>query len=199
MAVLYRLFARISLAIWMVGAVAVGATLQARHLLALPAASIGQSARDESVAMLARGGQGLAVWHVLSADCACSRKVAEHLATRAPIAGSIETIVWVAKNDAPPPQTGALRLLVITPDDLQRRFGAVAAPQLIAVDAQGAVRYVGGYSRSKQGEPQDTAIIGTLATGGKAAALPLFGCAVSEELARLTDPVGVETLSSRGR
>ena len=199
MAVLSRLFARVSLAIWMVGAVAVGATLQARHLLALPAASIGQPARDESVTMLARGGHRLAVWHVLSADCACSHKVAEHLATRAPVAGSIETVVWVAGSDALPPQTGAMGLLVITPAELQRRFGAVAAPQLIAIDARGAVRYVGGYSRSKQEEPQDTAIIGALAAGGEPAALPLFGCAVSEELARLADPVGVEILNPRGR
>lgn len=197
-ALVSRMFARVSLIIWMVGAVAVGATLQARHLLALPTGSIAQAVRDDSATMLRGSKQTLAVWHVLSADCACSRKVAAHLAERAVIDGTIETIVWVSRTgDAP--QTGAMLLVTVTPDELQRRFGAIAAPQIIAIDSLGAVRYVGGYSKRKQGSIEDTRIIAALARGADTAPLPVFGCAVAQELVEKTDPVGLEAIAQKVR
>jgi hypothetical protein len=200
MALVSRMLGRVSLVIWMVAVIAIGGTLEARHLLALPVASIGEVAREASTTLLADAHRELAVWHVLSADCRCSLRVAAHLAERPVVPGTVETILWVTKTSEGPPQhTGAMRVITLTPAELQQRFGAIAAPQMIAIDARGVVRYVGGYSRLKQGELQDTAIIAKLAGGAEQAPLPLFGCAVSEELARRADPLGLDTVAQKGR
>lgn len=171
------------LAAWFVGMVVVGAGLLAKHLVALPTAS----AADVAPAMNAlrtdsERGQWLAV-HVLSADCRCSRRVAEHLAQSERPSDWKEVVLWV--GDGPidvhlDPAHFDVRHLSVA--DLVTT-GVEAAPSLILVDPNGKVRYSGGYTDRKQGAfVADLKILRAVHEGESVAPLPLFGCAVSERL-----------------
>ncbi|MEO9142000.1 MAG: hypothetical protein ABI332_06995 [Polyangiaceae bacterium] len=181
------------LAAWFVGMVVVGAGLLAKHLVALPT----PRAVDVAPAMNAlrtesEKGQWLAV-HVLSADCRCSRRVAEHLAQSERPNDWKEVVLWV--GDGPidvhlDPAYFDVRHVSVA--DLVAS-GIEAAPSLILVDPSGAVRYSGGYTDRKQGALiADLKLLSEVHAGETVAALPLFGCAVSErlqgELASLPTP-----------
>ncbi|HEX7667220.1 MAG TPA: hypothetical protein VF407_21965 [Polyangiaceae bacterium] len=171
------------LAAWFVGMVVVGSGLLAKHLVALPVAS----AVDVAPAMNAlrddaEKNQWLAV-HVLSVDCRCSRRIAEHLAQSDRPRDWKEIVLWV--GDGPidvhldPAHFDVRRISVA---DLVGA-GVEAAPSLLVLDPEGHVRYSGGYTDRKQGVVvADVRILDAVHRGEVVDPLPLFGCAVSDRL-----------------
>ena len=103
----------------------------------------------------------------------------------------------VDDDGAPGPEDPALRaagfhVKVITPATLRARFHIEAAPLLVVGRPDGAVGYVGGYSRHKQSTAyEDLAILADLREHTDRTALPVFGCATSERLASALDPLGL--------
>ena len=65
-----------------------------------------------------------------------------------------------------------------------------AIPVDSAGPAAGEVRYAGGYTERKQALfPRDREIVAALRAGDEVTPLPVFGCAVSNELKRTINPL----------
>lgn len=134
------------------------------------------------------------VTHVLYAECRCSQRILDHLVTRRARSDVSERAVLV---DAPPELAARLRAAgyrveVTTPSELKAHYAIEAAPLLIVADPQQVVRYLGGYTRTRQALAlHDLAIIDQVRRGAVADELPLLGCAVSRRLQRLLDPLGL--------
>ena len=77
-------------------------------------------------------------------------------------------------------------------ETLAVRYQVKAVPLLVVLSEGGHVRYAGGYTTRKQGpEPRDVSIIERARAVESVEALPVFGCAVAEELRTRLDPTGV--------
>ena len=183
------------------------ATLSAAHLYALPKPAISDPALEAALVGL-RGRADRDRWlavHVLYAQCRCSARIVEHLAaSRRPARGRVgETLLLV--GDASDLRASVdritargIRVLATTAEQLRDRFHVEAAPLLLVVSPGGQVRYSGGYSDRKQSLAlRDRDIIEELTAGGSAPELPLLGCAVSEQLQRLLDPLALRAPRSR--
>jgi hypothetical protein len=178
------------------GLISVG--LLAKHLVAMPVPEAHDPALAAVVAQT-RGLRGIGDWlgvHVLYGECPCSRKIAEVLLdpARPRPQALTETLVLVGADPALEARAAAAGFAVdvVSPEDLEARWGVQAAPLLVLADPADQVRYVGGYTARKQGpDVQDIEILTQLRADAPVAPLPLFGCAVSQALRAAADPVGL--------
>jgi hypothetical protein len=188
--------ARAALAAWLVGTSALGGVLLIRHMIALPTPPLSDRAlRDALTAELPDAGWRVA--HVMYRACPCSRRTIDHLVAGPRPSGVRELVLVVDDKGEPGPEDGRLaaagfRVLVITPDELHRRYDLEAAPVMVVLSPAGELAYIGGYNRHKQSPAyQDVAIIADLQGRETVSTLPVFGCATSKRLARLVDPLGL--------
>ena len=192
-----------ALSAWFVGLLVVGATLLARHVLALPAPSAASDGRlRHAIAALDAsdprvGGATEPSWsavHVLYASCRCSERIAEHLAASVRPARLRETVLFIGHDEA---LEGALtshgfRVQELSEDALATAFGIDAAPLFVIENERAELLYVGGYTERKQGlATRDLSIVRDLRAGLSVAPLPIFGCAVSRELREKTNPLAL--------
>jgi len=134
--------------------------------------------------------------HILAANCACSRAVAEHLIARGPLRNLKETIVLVGTDHELQRrlQSAAIAVTSMSADEAGGRYGLHGAPWLVFIGPDGAIRYAGGYSAERNARDgyQDVRLWNTLRAGGATAPLPAYGCAVGKRLQRNIDPLGVK-------
>lgn len=189
---------RLLFAAWVVALSILGAALLAFHLVALPAPSPTDprlTAAIDASRTPADAGRWL-VLHVLYARCQCSQRILDHLRRDRRPPDVVERIVIV--DDPPGPIPGGsipgFAIESMTTDELVARYHVEAAPLLIVVSPDGAVRYAGGYTESKQGNAiHDLEVISAIRRGTFVSRLPLFGCAVSAALSRTMDPLGLKS------
>lgn len=200
-----RVLAKGAFVVWAALLFVTATSLSAAHFYAQPS----PDSRDAELERALNGlrsakdrNQWLAV-HVLYAQCRCSRRILHHLATSARPGQVREKLLLVGWHDelAPTLHQIAARGFEITrttPTELRDRFHVEAAPLLLVIAPQGAVRYAGGYTERKQGpNPLDREIIAKLTSNQGASQLPLFGCAVSKELQALLDPLALRVLREK--
>lgn len=190
-------FGRSLLVLWAAAAFVLSAYLLGSHLVALPAPQSVDPRLAAAVSAYARthpGASGLMV-HALYEGCRCSTNVVDHLVARGPRAG--RELVLLVGGAGASTIDGRLRAAgfdtrVLNAEQLHEGYGIEAAPVLIVADGAGVVRYVGGYGDRKQSPiVRDVEIDERIARGETVAPLPLFGCAVSEQLRSSLDPLGV--------
>lgn len=163
--------------------VLVGASLLAKHLVALPT-PVGDAKLARSLSSLRRpgSGHGWASAHVLYGACRCSQNVVKHLLSTQRPNGWDEMILWVGPALPDPALDARFRVNRISSQELSR-LGIQAAPLLVVLDPTDHLRYVGGYSTRKQGaQLEDLRIFAAVQSTSVIAGLPVFGCAVSERL-----------------
>ena len=182
------------------GAVSVVAvSLMARHELALPSPAADDPGFQRAVNELRPSDVGAAatdwsVIHVLYAQCRCSQRIVEHLVGRERPIGVKERVLLVGDGAeyAAKLTSAGFGVVLATPAEMKEHYHVESAPLLVVSDPTGRVRYSGGYTREKQGpDIRDLAIIGELRSGGTPAELPTLGCAVSDELKKLINPLGL--------
>jgi hypothetical protein len=204
---LERWIARGVLSLWFPAVLVVCAYLLGGHVLTLPSPTSDSVRLTSAFAAIrdtrdSRAGERWIALHVLYEGCRCSTQVLDHLLARGVETGTTERVVLVrtgeSAGESNDPSTASrikaagFDLEVISTEDLANRYGIEAAPLLVVSDPQGAVRYVGGYTDRKQSVViHDHEIIASLRGGAKVAPLPVFGCAVSKELGRRVDPLGL--------
>jgi len=160
----------------------VGASLLAKHLVALPAPSADPSLAASLSTLRSPGSaRRWASVHVLYAACRCSQNIVKHLIATTRPAGWDEVVLWVGPGEPDPALNQHFRIERLTSAELAR-FGIQAAPLLAVLDPTNHLRYVGGYSARKQGPQIDDLRIFSEAQTASLPGLPLFGCAVSERL-----------------
>lgn len=191
-----RFFGRVILGGWLLVTSVGGATLLGRHLIPLPATA---AAGPNMTALLALRGPGeeasqLTAYHVLYAECRCSQRIAEHLVMRARPKGVVEHVLVVGREDAlvSKLEASGYRVHQVAPADLLPTYGVEAAPLFVVVSRTGALLYAGGYTARKQGfDVQDVTILRAALASRTTEPLPVYGCAVSERLAKSLNPVSV--------
>jgi hypothetical protein len=189
-----RRLLRAAFAFWVAAGLIVGAFLTAAHSYGLPRPT--EPALQAGMKALREPGEdGTLVAHVLYQKCRCSRRILDHLVARKALPGITEKVVLV---DADPEIVASLRgagyqALPTTAAVLRDRYHVEAAPLLVVADGDGRLRYQGGYSGHAQGaDLQDLQIIRAALAEAETRSLPLFGCAVSRELQRALDPLGIK-------
>ena len=183
---------RAVVAAWFIVVALVSASLMARHLVALPRPTHARELAAALGAFRPVGAAGsLAIVHVLYAECRCSKLVAEHLASKPRPAGVVEHVVIVGQDEALGSSLASRGFAVQFVSERQlAAWGIEAAPLFVVLSAAGEVRYAGGYTERKQALfPRDREIVAALRAGDEVTPLPVFGCAVSNELKRTINPL----------
>lgn len=174
---------------WFLASTLVSATLLARHLVPLPA---GAAADMRLGALRADATRGWLVVHVLYAGCKCSQQIVHHLVGRSPSAEASEVVLWIGSDSKLEAELEGARfaLVRVGAKELVPRFGVEAAPLLVILDPDDVERYRGGYTDRKQAYPvRDEELLRDAMSGAAPVALPLFGCALSQRLRELIDPL----------
>jgi hypothetical protein len=134
------------------------------------------------------------VVHVIYAGCSCTARLFAHLTQRARFVDADEIVLFVGDDPAKrhAAENAGLRFTTASPAVLAERYGIEAAPLLIAFDAAGRLRYLGGYyNHPSTIFPLDEKIHAQVAQGAAPAPLPVFGCAVSPRLQNSVDPLRI--------
>jgi hypothetical protein len=191
-----RALAKVVFWAWAPIAIAIGATLMLGHWYTLPRPTTADSSLAMALGSL-RTDDERDVWlatHVLYSECRCSGRILTHLFERGPLHGVAEKILLVGANVEYERRGRAagFAVKVVSARELADEFHVQAVPLLVVQDPSNGVQYLGGYTDRKQGpDIRDTSVIRDLIAGQKRRELPLFGCAVSEKLQALLDPLGI--------
>ena len=183
-----------ALGLWSVVLLVGGAYLLAAHVAPLPEPAVGVLAAGVAHERRAdEAGQWLAL-HALFSDCGCSQRVIAHLLSRRPLEGVKERVLLVG-GSAGSSYAADLRAAGYPVDELDEtalgdRYGFEGVPAFALVDPHDRVRYLGGYTRTKQGADfVDVAATRAALRGDTVTPLPVFGCAVSRSLRERRDPL----------
>jgi hypothetical protein len=193
-----RVLSLATLGAWSAVLLVGGAYLLAAHVAPLP-----QPTREALAADVAHerradeAGQWLAL-HALFTDCGCSQRVIAHLLARRPLDGVKERVLLVGGGAGSAASYAAdLRAAGYPVDELDEtalgdRYGFEGVPAFALVDPHDHVRYLGGYTRTKQGADfVDVSATRATLRGETVAPLPVFGCAVSRSLRERRDPLSL--------
>jgi hypothetical protein len=192
---LQRSLSRFGLTGWFVAMLAIGSTLLARHVVALPR-PVADAALGRAMASL-RAPEDAKRWmavHVLYAECRCSHRIAEHLLSSSRPPDVSERVLLVGRDADLEGRFAAhgLRVMLTDSTELGSRYHVAAVPLLVVVAPDDTVRYAGGYTTRKQGpDPQDLELVADARAGRSSPTLPIFGCAVSARLKSSLNPLGL--------
>jgi hypothetical protein len=183
------------LVLWFCAVVVLMAALALNHVVSLA----GPERQDARLAaglraLLADERVGWASFHVLYTECQCSQRIFAHLLASQRPADLHEIVLLVGADHALARRLEArgFEVVAVAPEGLAARFGIEGAPTFVLVDPTRAVRYLGGYTQRKQGpDLRDLAIVRDTRLGADLADLPVFGCAVSERLKAIFDPLAI--------
>jgi len=186
--------------VWVVVLFVIATSLGAAHLHALPKPARADAALSHAINEL-RSDKERNAWlavHVLYAQCRCSQGILRHLASGPRPASVTEKVLLVGQNPGISSELRALaarnfRIVAVSADELRDRYHVQSAPLMLVLAPDGTVRYSGGYTDHKQGPViKDRMILAELMSKKEARELPVFGCAVSQELQRLLDPLALK-------
>lgn len=176
--------------IWMALVSVALATLMASHTVAFLAPT------PRQLASLS-GAQGARAWrlvHIFAPDCLCSRTVSERLLERGTLPGS-EELVILAGEDAPLAarlRERGFHVQTLRTAELKEKYGIEGVPWLAIFSPAAEALYSGGYNDhpiSKHTRIRDLELFAQAKSGQAPAPLPVYGCATSERLKRLLDPL----------
>jgi len=189
-----RWIARIGFWAWAALVMFAGASLTAAHSYGLPKPPA--SALEATVQLLREPGDtGWLVIHVLYGKCPCSQRIRTHLIDRKRTPDAAETVLIIDGDEsmAAPLRDAGFAVRTLTAAELRDRYHIEAAPLLVVASPSGELRYRGGYTaRPSSTEVHDVEIIRDARSASPPESLPLFGCAVSRELQRALDPLGIK-------
>ncbi len=178
---------------WGAAMLLLGAIMMGRHELALPLPPPADPVLAASLAALKDDPAHPLAVHVLYTDCRCSQKIAAHLVGSTRPVGFQETVLLIGKDEplADRFRSRGFGVVSVTEEELGTRFHVRSAPMLVVVGQGKDVRYVGGYTRTKQGaDPRDLEIMARAQTE-VVEPLPVVGCAVEKQLRARIDPTGL--------
>ena len=184
---------KLLLAVWAGLALLAIASLAVSHTAAMPEPTRGERLSAAALALRQDPARPFLL-HVISARCSCTERLFTHLLERGPFPGTAEVVLFVGEDAAKraAAERAGFRYLALSAEDLAGRFALEAAPVLLAFDAAGRMRYAGGYfSHPSAIFPQDAGIHAELVQGATPRPLPVYGCAVSPDLQKKVDPLGI--------
>jgi hypothetical protein len=182
--------ARLALVAWLPSVVIPGSYLLGGHLAGLPS---GDAATAQALKALQRA-RGWSMTHFLYGPCGCSLRILEHLMERGPTAELNERVVLVdaPEESATRAEQRGFTVERLTADEVVTRYHIEAAPLFSLLTPDGRLAYLGGYTSRKRGpEPLELVIAKAIARGERVEPIPTLGCAISKDLKRKADPLGI--------
>lgn len=132
--------------------------------------------------------------HVVSEGCGCSMRVIRKLAERKARKDVSETVVLVGKLPDEELRAGGFVVEHVSANEVEQRYGVKGGPWLKVWTPGGELKYSGGYSGrqiASVGDVGDDEILSSVVRGESVSARPAFGCAISSEMKRAVDPLGL--------
>lgn len=185
-----RTVVRVAFGVWAVAMTGLGALLLSKHAIALPV----PPKEDPALAAAVESQGGWSALHVLYAKCRCSQRIVDHLVETQRPADVRERVLLVGDDGTFTRrlESAGFTVMSATADELRDRYHVEAAPLFVVSGPQGDVRYAGGYTREKQGaDIRDLAIVEELRADRSPERLPTVGCAVSNELRAVLNPLEI--------
>ncbi|GAB5496087.1 MAG: hypothetical protein Phyf2KO_11670 [Phycisphaerales bacterium] len=183
---------KVSLVLWAICGVIVGAALMVSHWVPLPHPSEDDGVLRAALQEQGNSGDSWTLTHFLYTECPCSLRIMDHVLARGRVDYVSERFVLIG-DSMPSGLAEGFVYQVVEPDELLDRYGIESAPLFTVTDTDGAVRYVGGYTARKQGlDVSDLAIVQKLQNGKHVEPLPVYGCAVSTRLKDIVDPLRIK-------
>lgn len=148
---------------------------------------------DKNIITQKSAGPRWTMTHVLGKGCKCSEQVFNYLVKRGPQPDLEENVILL--GDVPAYRDALIkRGFRVTKKDPREIASekAVGVPFLLITSAKGEGVYAGGYASSLIDERTpllDLKILQSLRDGKNASELPIFGCAVSQRMQKLIDPL----------
>lgn len=182
---------------WIPSALLVTALLMVNHVISMPLPS-DITRLHNSIQNLRNDDETPLIVHVVYQNCSCTRNLLEHLADRRSSSKLQEVLLYVGQRDSRSKlaEKAGYQVHYIDRASLQSTYAIEAAPLLLVVDESGQIRYLGGYYRTPATvKPMDQEIIkAVLHSHDSAETLPLYGCAVSQNLQDQIDPLQLQQL-----
>jgi len=169
------------------------ASLGVSHTAPMPQPTPAERLTHALLEMRASPGSMLLV-HVIYAHCSCTERLFNHLIERRALPGVDEAILFVGEDAAKKARArkAGYRFATVTASELAARFGLEVAPVMFAFTREGRLAYAGGYfDRPAAVVALDERIVSEVQHGAPAEPLPVYGCAVSPELQKSVDPLGI--------
>ena len=176
--------------LWVVSITVPLGLFSAAHMAALPVA-------EKAVTKAVGGGSAWRIVHVLAEECPCSRSVLEYLEVRGAQEGIVEEVILLDGRAATVSRLRALDFEVSTAEaeSFCTNFGSEGVPFFQVVNGFESPSYSGAYfdsaHRGRSGF-LDLSIYSLVKGGGEVTNRPVFGCATSERLRELLDPLGLK-------
>lgn len=174
---------RLALFAWLALSLVLGAALLALHEpLPLPAGD----------RVMATG--RWTIVHALDLRCPCSRRVLEYLQKRTQRVDADQLLLLVHADEgtAAPLVARGFHVELVDELALSDRHGIASVPSLLIARPDGRVVYRGAPQERPQMAPIDLALYARARAGESLSPLPIIGCAVSHELQRRLDPLGLK-------
>lgn len=190
-------FAIVLLGGWFCGMSYVGACLMVGHWIALPHPTTDNHVWAQKISETRNENteQEWTAFHFIYGDCPCSRRVLRKIMESNPQTNVFERVVLIggAPELARQAEQRGYEVDVVTLEQLVQKYGLESAPLLVVLDPDGQPCYAGGYTSRKQGlDVRHIEIISQLVAGNDYESLPLYGCAVSDSLKAIVDPLGLK-------
>ena len=183
--------------IWLAITGTLVASLSLGHWALLPHPAVGETFPAKPTQ---RSTQRLHAFHFLYNDCPCSQRVLDRVVNRLPVDGMDERIVLIGGDSVDVEIPSGFKSDHCTPQELKKKYGVEAAPLLVVIRSDGTILYSGGYTHRQRGPNiQDESILRSIVGGDDVEGLPVFGCAVSNELKQLVDPFRLKYSAWSGR
>jgi hypothetical protein len=184
--------------LWLIASMAAAASLTAWHALTLPVAA-------RTVPSVADRDGKWTLTHYLSTDCICSRAVAAYLIGRGPREEVAEEVLLIDSDDAA--RDAALsqslrqhrfRVRNLSAWDASTAYGVQGVPQLEIASPGGEILFRGGYRErgAAPGAFSDLRALAALTAHQPAPVLPILGCATTQRLRGLLDPLRLKSLNN---
>jgi hypothetical protein len=183
--------------LWLTMATFAATSLTAWHSVALPV-------RSGLPGLMPANTGSWHLIHYLSAACACSQAVARHLIARGPLPVAAEDVVLIASGDTPADNTlrralsrRGFHAVIVNPDKASLNDGVDGVPLLKINAPDGTQKFRGGYldRGAPGGVYLDVTILSSLMASRPVPRIHVYGCATSQRLRSLLDPLSLRSLS----
>lgn len=156
--------------------------------------------KKDSLTMSSSETKQLEAHHFLSLNCACSKKLLNHLISRKAQDNTQETIHLIGKNSDLENQLlskGYFVDTLVSEEEAVKKFNLTILPQLLVVK-ENRILYQGGYGLDQQHSSvyEDIKIINNAHQLIVTKEYPIFGCANGQLKKKLLDPLGLKYAES---
>ena len=139
--------------------------------------------KDVLTGLLNPNSHSFHVYHFLSLECLCSKKIIRHLLQRRSVSNIDESIYLIRseQSEIVKLRNAGYQVFPLTEDEAVKQFNIQVVPQLVIVKGKKIV-YQGGYGPDQQHSEiyYDDIIINSVSTNQSIKEMPIFGCANGE-------------------